>query len=104
MRGFLDVGGNSMNAIASFDTFGQVGEPWLVLEGVSTTALLPSGGNGNYWDYLSVDEASAKTVGAGAEGQNPLRADERHRQVRRQSVSRRRRVQHRGQGAPEQQH
>jgi hypothetical protein len=70
VRGFLDVGGNSMNAIASFDTFGQVGEPWLVLEGVSTTALLPSGGNGNYWDYLSVDEASAQTVGAGAEGQS----------------------------------
>ena len=59
-----------MNAIASFDTFGQVGEPWLVLEGVSTTALLPSGGNGNYWDYLSVDEARAQTVGAGAEGQS----------------------------------
>src|SRR5262245_50813264 len=70
VRGFLDVGGNSMNAIASFDTFGQVGEPWLVLEGVSTTALLPSGGNGNYWDYLSVDEARAQTVGAGAEGQS----------------------------------
>lgn len=68
VRGFLDVGGNSLNAIPTFSTFGQVGEPWLALEGVSTTALLPSGGNGNYWDYLSIDEARVQTVGSGAEG------------------------------------
>jgi hypothetical protein len=68
VRGILDVGGNSLNAIPTFSTFGQVGEPWIALEGVSTTALLPSGGNGNYWDYLSIDEARVQTLGAGAEG------------------------------------
>jgi Carboxypeptidase regulatory-like domain len=68
VRGILDVGGNSLNAIPTFVTFGQVAEPWISLEGVSTTALLPSGGNGNYWDYLTVDEARIQTVGATAEG------------------------------------
>ena len=67
VRGLLDVGGNSLNGIPAFNTFGQIGEPWLSLEGVSTTALLPSGGNGNYWDYLSIDEARAQTLGANAE-------------------------------------
>ena len=104
VRGILDVGGNSLNAIPTFSTFGQVGEPWLSLEGVSTTALLPSGGNGNYWDYLTIDEARVQTVGARAEGLTRGVQMNGDRQVGRQRVSRRRRVQHRRQESAEQQH
>jgi len=67
VRSNLDVGGNTLNAIPAVSVFGQPGEPQTFIEGVVTTALQSTGGNGNYWDYLAVEEAQMSTVGNSAE-------------------------------------
>ncbi len=65
-----DVGGSSITEVPGSRLFGQAGEPWAVLEGVPTTALVGSGGNANYWDYVTVEEAAVKTIGNDAEMPN----------------------------------
>ncbi len=67
VRSNLDVGGNTLNAIPAVSAFGQPGEPQTFIEGVISTALQSTGGNGNYWDYLAVEEAQMSTVGNSAE-------------------------------------
>jgi len=59
-RALLDVGGSSFNTDVSVSSFGQPGEPQSALEGVITRFAA-------YWNYLSVDEVQATTVGSGAE-------------------------------------
>ena len=59
-RALLDVGGSSFNTDVSVSSFGQPGEPQSALEGVITRFAA-------YWNYLTVDEVQATTVGSGAE-------------------------------------
>ena len=47
--------------------FGQAGEAYSTLEGVQTSSLQASGGQANYWDYTTVEEASVRTIGNSAE-------------------------------------
>lgn len=65
-----DVGGSSITEVPGSRLFGQAGEPWATLEGVPTTAIVGGGGNGNYWDYVTVEEAAVKTIGNDAEHPN----------------------------------
>lgn len=67
VRTNLDVGGNTLNATPQVSAFGQPGEAQTFIEGVISTALQSTGGNGNYWDYLAVEEAQVSTVGNSAE-------------------------------------
>ena len=59
-RALLDIGGSSFNTDVSVSSFGQPGEPQSALEGVITRFAA-------YWNYLTVDEVQATTVGSGAE-------------------------------------
>ncbi|MGH2360607.1 MAG: carboxypeptidase regulatory-like domain-containing protein, partial [bacterium] len=59
-RALLDIGGSSFNTDPSVSSFGQPGEPQSALEGVITRFAA-------YWNYLTVDEVQATTVGSGAE-------------------------------------
>jgi hypothetical protein len=70
VRTNIDVGGSSITDVPTSRLFGQSGEPWTILEGVPTTALIDGGGNGNYWDYVTIEEASVKTIGNDAEHPN----------------------------------
>jgi hypothetical protein len=65
-----DVGGSTITEVPASRLFGQSGEPWATLEGVPTTAIVDGGGNGNYWDYVTVEEAAVKTIGNDAEHPN----------------------------------
>jgi len=67
VRTVRDVGGSSLNALPTYRVFGQAGEPYSTLEGVWTNSLVSTGGSGNYWDYMSVEEASVRTIGNTAE-------------------------------------
>ncbi len=70
VRTNADVGGSTITEVPASRLFGQSGEPWATLEGVPTTAIIDGGGNGNYWDYVTVEEAAVKTIGNDAEHPN----------------------------------
>jgi len=65
VRTNLDVGGSTINATPVFKAFGQDGEPWETVEGVSTASV-----NGNqagvYWDYSMLEEAQVQASGNNA--------------------------------------
>jgi hypothetical protein len=67
VRPNLDVGGNTINAVPQFRAFGQDGESWQMIEGV--TAISPKSGtqSGQFWDYASFEEAHIETIGHNAE-------------------------------------
>ena len=67
VRTLRDVGGSSINQVPTYRVFGQAGEPYSTLEGVQTSVLQSGGGNANYWDYTTIEEASVRTIGSGAE-------------------------------------
>jgi hypothetical protein len=67
VRTLRDVGGSSLNQVPTYRVFGQAGEPYSTLEGVQTSSLQASGGQANYWDYTTIEEASVRTIGNGAE-------------------------------------
>jgi carboxypeptidase family protein len=67
VRTLRDVGGSSLNSVPTFRVFGQPGEAYSTLEGVWTSSLQQSSGQANYWDYTSLEEASVRTIGNGAE-------------------------------------
>jgi hypothetical protein len=69
VRSFLDIGGNTLEENPQARTFGQAGQVWFVIEGVSTTHLSDTGGDGSYWDYTTLDETRVQTVGTDAEFQ-----------------------------------
>lgn len=65
VRTNLDVGGSTINSTPVFKAFGQDGEPWETVEGVSTAST-----NGNqagvYWDYSMLEEAQVQASGNNA--------------------------------------
>ena len=67
VRTLRDVGGSSINQVPTYRVFGQAGEAYSTLEGVQTSVLQPNGGNANYWDYTTIEEASVRTIGNSAE-------------------------------------
>jgi hypothetical protein len=67
VRTLRDVGGSSINQVPTYRVFGQAGEAYSTLEGVQTSVLQPGGGNANYWDYTTIEEASVRTIGNSAE-------------------------------------
>jgi hypothetical protein len=67
VRTLRDVGGSSLNTVPTFRVFGQPGEAFTTLEGVWTSSLQQSSGQANYWDYTSLEEASVRTIGNGAD-------------------------------------
>jgi hypothetical protein len=67
VRGLRDVGGSSLNQVPTARVFGQSAEVYYTLEGVQTSSLQTSGGQANYWDYTTVEEASVRTIGNSAE-------------------------------------
>jgi Carboxypeptidase regulatory-like domain len=69
VRSFLDIGGNTIEENPAARTFGQAGQVWFTIEGVSTTHLSDTGGDGSYWDYTTLDETRVQTVGTDAEFQ-----------------------------------
>ena len=66
VRTNLDVGGSTLNSTPVFKAFGQDGEPWETLEGVSTASV-----NGNqagvYWDYATMEEVNVQASGNNAD-------------------------------------
>ena len=67
VRTLLDVGGSSLNTVPTYHAFGMGGEPFSTLEGVQTSSLQSSGGQANYWDYTSLQEAAVSSLGNGPE-------------------------------------
>src|SRR2546425_2508854 len=67
VRTLRDVGGSSLNQVPTYRVFGQAGEPYSTLEGVQTSSLQASGGQANYWDFTTLEEASIRTIGNSAE-------------------------------------
>ena len=69
VRSFLDIGGNTIEENPQARTFGQSGQVWFTIDGVSTTHLTAGGGDGSYWDYETIDEARVQSLGTDAEFQ-----------------------------------
>ena len=67
VRTLRDVGGSSLNQVPAYRVFGQAGEAYSTLEGVQTSSLQASSGQANYWDYTTLEEASVRTIGNGAD-------------------------------------
>jgi hypothetical protein len=67
VRTLRDVGGSSLNQVPTYRVFGQAGEAYSTLEGVQTSSLQANSGQANYWDYTTIEEASVRTIGNGAE-------------------------------------
>jgi hypothetical protein len=66
-RPLLDVGGNLALAVPTFRAFGQTGESWQSLEGVTSSQPRANTALGNYFDFAVVEEGSVKSVGANAD-------------------------------------
>ena len=60
------MGGSTINSTPVFKAFGQDGEPWETLEGVSTASV-----NGNQagvsWDYATMEEVNVQASGNNAD-------------------------------------
>jgi hypothetical protein len=69
VRSFLDIGGNTIEENPQARTFGQSGQVWFTIDGVSTTHLSAGGGDGSYWDYGTIDEVRVQSLGTDAEFQ-----------------------------------
>jgi len=69
VRSFLDVGGNLIEENPQARAFGQNGQVWYTIDGVSTVHLSASGGDGSYWDYGTIDEVRVQSLGTDAEFQ-----------------------------------
>ncbi len=70
VRSFLDVGGNMIEENPQARAFGQSGQVWFTIDGVSTTHLNAGGGNGSYYDYETVDEVRVQSLATDAEFQS----------------------------------
>jgi Carboxypeptidase regulatory-like domain len=70
VRSFLDVGGNMIEENPQARAFGQSGQVWFTIDGVSTTHLNAGGGNGSYYDYGTVDEVRVQSLATDAEFQS----------------------------------
>jgi hypothetical protein len=67
VRGLRDVGGSTLNQVPIARVFGQAAEVYYTIEGVQTSSLQTSGGQSQYFDYTTFEEASVRTIGNSAE-------------------------------------
>jgi hypothetical protein len=67
VRPLQDVGGSNALSVPVFRAFGQQGESWQLLEGVSTNQARAPSGFGNYFDFAVVAEGNVRTMGNNAE-------------------------------------
>ena len=67
VRPLVDVGGSNALSVPVFRSFGQQGESWQLLEGVSTNQARAPSGFGNYFDFAVVAEGTVRTTGNSAE-------------------------------------
>jgi len=69
VRSWLDVGGNLIGENPDVRAFGQSGQVWYTIDGVSTVHLDQGGGSGSFWDSSTVEEARVQSLGTDAEFQ-----------------------------------
>jgi hypothetical protein len=67
VRSFLDIGGSQLAEASYARAFGQGGQVWFTLDGVSTTRLSFAGGEGSFWDSQTLEEVRVQTLGTDAE-------------------------------------
>jgi hypothetical protein len=68
VRTNFDVGGDQVGIMAEARVFGQPAEAWYKLEGLATPSLQSGGGQAQYFDFNTFEEARVETLGTDAEG------------------------------------
>ena len=66
VRTRIDVGGDQMLEDPDARVFGQGGEMWTTLEGISIASQDTESGSGVFFDYQTVEETRVETMGASA--------------------------------------
>ena len=67
VRTALDIGGSTALNVPAFRAFGQSGQQWTTLEGITSTQSRPNAAFGNYFDFAVVAEANVRSSGANAD-------------------------------------
>jgi len=67
VRSYLDIGGSQLAENSQTRAFGQGGQVWFTLDGISTTNLTEGGGSGSFWDSQTIEEARVQSLGTDAE-------------------------------------
>jgi hypothetical protein len=67
VRTNLDVGASGLGDTVQFRVYGQIGQPWQMVEGVLTSSPEANGDGGSHIDYNMVDGTRVQTVGSNAE-------------------------------------
>jgi hypothetical protein len=67
VRTNLDVGSSGLGDTVQFRVYGQIGQPWQMVEGVLTSSTEANGDGGSHIDYTMVDGTRVQTVGSNAE-------------------------------------
>src|SRR5207249_8262406 len=63
----LDVGSSGLGDTVVFRSYGQVGSPWQMVEGVLASAPTFLGAQGSHVDFNAIDGTRVQTVGSNAE-------------------------------------
>ena len=80
VRSFLDIGGSQLAENSDARAFGQGGQVWYTIDGVSTTNLNEGGGSGSFWDSQTLEEVRVQALGTDAEA--PTRGVQMHAVVK----------------------
>jgi hypothetical protein len=67
VRTNLDVGASGLGDTVQFRSYGQIGQPWQMLEGVLTSSTTVNGDQGSHIDFNAIDGTRVQTVGSNAE-------------------------------------
>jgi hypothetical protein len=67
VRSFVDVGGSAVADGPRARAFGQGGQVWYTIDGLSTTTPTNIGTDASYWDAQTIEEARVQTLGSDAE-------------------------------------
>src|SRR5207247_3679003 len=67
IRSNLDVGSSSLTDGVVYRVYGQLGEPWQMLEGVLASAPDGGGGGGSHMEFNSIEGTRVQTIGSSAE-------------------------------------
>src|SRR6186997_2257591 len=62
VRTNLDVGSSGLGDTVQFRVYGQIGQPWQMVEGVLTSSTEANGDGGSHIDYTMVDGTRVQTV------------------------------------------
>jgi hypothetical protein len=67
IRSNLDVGSSSLTDGVVYRVYGQLGEPWQMLEGVLASSPDAGGGGGSHMEFNSIEGTRVQTIGSNAE-------------------------------------